>query len=63
MNHNLVVTVIIVAVFPLRYVLMQTKELSMDYVRYGYCVFSVRYALKQQKQLSNDRIVQLNRIK
>jgi len=47
MNHNLVVKVIIVAVFPLRYILMQTKQLSMDYVCYGYCVFSVRYALKQ----------------
>ena len=63
MNHNLVVTVIIVAVFPLRYVLMQTKELSMEYFCYGYWAFSVRYALNQQKELSNDRVVQLNRIK
>jgi hypothetical protein len=57
MNHNLVAMVIIVALFPLRYVLMQTKEVSMEYVCYDYWVFSVRYALKQQKQLSNDRMV------
>jgi len=38
-NHNLVAIVIIVAVFPLRYVLLQTKQLSMEYVCYGYWVF------------------------
>jgi len=42
---------------------MQTKELSMEDVCYGYWVFSVRYALKQQKQQSKDRMVQLSRIK
>jgi len=40
--------VIIVAVFPSRYILMQTKQVSMEYVCYGYWMFSVRYVLKQQ---------------
>jgi len=39
MNHNLVAVVIIVAVFPLRYVLLEKKHLSMEYVCYGYWVF------------------------
>ena len=63
MNHSLVALVIIVAVFPSRYIRMQTKQMSTEYVCYSYWVFSVRYALKQQKQLSNGRMVQLNRIK
>jgi len=42
--------------------MMQTKQLSMELVCYGYGVFFVRYALKQQKQLNNDGVVQLNRI-
>jgi len=37
-NHNLFATVIIAAVFPLRYVLLQTKQLSMEYLCYGYRV-------------------------
>ena len=58
----MVAKVIIVSVFPSRYVMMQTKQLSMELVCYGYWVFFVRYALKQQKQLNNDGVVQLNRI-
>jgi len=58
----MVAKVIIVSVFPSRYVMMQTKQLSMELVCYGYGVFFVRYALKQQKQLNNDGVVQLNRI-
>jgi len=70
-NHNLVAIVIIAAVFPLRYVLLQTKQLSMEYVCYGYWVFlwgmhwsnrnswatSIWYNLRDQKSESDRKVV------